>query len=153
MQVNVWAVPVKELSTIRDGRGHWHYEDIESYTPPLSYGLSLQTTAATPKLSKIRNPSSSPVLPSIHVSLYNGPIHWPKARNFSETAAHAIDFGPGGLSGNGPLTASLDGGSSGVRVIVTGDKGKGYAELVSSLDIKYESFWNKKWAPGLVRTR
>ena len=41
----------------------------------------------------------------------------------------------------------------GVRVIVTGDEGKGDAELFNSLDIKYESCWNKKWAPGLVRTR
>lgn len=50
------------------------------------------------------------------------------------------------------LTArNLDG--RGVRVIVMGDKDKGDAELFNSLDIMYESCWNKKWAPGLVRTR
>jgi fatty acid synthase subunit alpha, fungi type len=43
---------------------------------------------------------------------------WPKATNFSETATHAIDFGPGGLSGIG----KLDG--RGVRIIITDDKGK-----------------------------
>ena len=57
--------------------------------------------------------------------------------NFSETATHAIDFGLGGLSSNGPLTArNLD--SHGVHVIVTGDKGRGDTKLVNSLDIKYE---------------
>ena len=84
--------------------------------------------------------------------IFTSPIHWSKATNFSETATHAIDFGPGGLSGIGPLTArNLDG--CGVHVIVTGDKGKGGAELFNSLDVKCESCWNKKWAPSLVRTR
>ena len=32
-------------------------------------------------------------------------LHWLKATNFLESATHAIDFGPGGLSGIGPLTA------------------------------------------------
>ena len=51
------------------------------------------------------------------------PSHWPKATNFSETATHAIDFGPGGLSDIGSLTArNLDG--HGVRIIIKGDKGK-----------------------------
>ena len=64
----------------------------------------------------------------------------------------AIDFGPSGLSGIGSFTArNLDG--RGVHVIITGDKGKGNAELFNSLDINYESCWNKKWAPGLVQTR
>ena len=79
---------------------------------------------------------------SITCSLFNqiftSPIHWSKATNFSETVTHAIDFGLGGLSG--------------IHVIILGDKGKGEAELFNSLDIQYESCWNKKWAPGLVRT-
>ena len=39
--------------------------------------------------------------------IFTLPIHWPKATNFPETATHAIDFGPGGLSGIGSLTARL----------------------------------------------
>jgi len=39
-----------------------------------------------------------------------------------------------------------------VRVIVAGDKGKGDAELFSSLDVKFEEWWSKKWSPSLVRT-
>jgi fatty acid synthase subunit beta len=94
----------------------------------------------------------SSITRSLCDQIFTLPIHWPKATNFSESATHAIDFGLGGLSGIGPWTArNLDG--RGVHVIVTGDKGKGYAELFNSIDIKYESCWIKKWAPGLVRTR
>ncbi|RDB25744.1 Fatty acid synthase subunit alpha [Hypsizygus marmoreus] len=79
------------------------------------------------------------------------PIHWSKATDFPETATHAIDFGPGGLSGIGPLTArNLDG--RGVRVIVAGDRGKGDAELYDATEVKYEDWWSKKWSPSLVRT-
>ncbi|KAL1711802.1 hypothetical protein EV715DRAFT_278348 [Schizophyllum commune] len=76
---------------------------------------------------------------------------WDRATNFPETATHAVNFGPGGLSGIGPLTArNLDG--RGVRVIVTGDKGKGDAELFDPTEIKTEQCWSKKWAPKLVKT-
>ena len=79
-------------------------------------------------------------------------LHWDRATNFPETATHAVDFGPGGLSGIGPLTArNLDG--RGVRVIVAGDKGKGDAELFDPTEIKTEQCWSKKWAPKLVKTR
>ena len=45
------------------------------------------------------------------------PIYWTRATNFSESATHAIGFGPGAMSGIGPLTArNLDG--WGVRAIV-----------------------------------
>ena len=65
----------------------------------------------------------SSITRSLCDQIFTSPIHWPKATNFSETATHAIDFGPGGLSGIGSLTArNLDG--RGVRVIITGDKGK-----------------------------
>ncbi|KAJ2969987.1 hypothetical protein NUW54_g12837 [Trametes sanguinea] len=37
--------------------------------------------------------------------IFTLPIHWAKATAFPETATHAVDFGPGGLSGIGPLTA------------------------------------------------
>jgi hypothetical protein len=63
--------------------------------------------------------------------IFTSPIQWTAATNFPETATHAIDFGPGGTSGIGPLTArNLDG--RGVRVIIVGDKGKGGAEVYDS---------------------
>jgi len=36
---------------------------------------------------------------------FTSPIHWTKATDILETATHATDFGPGGLSGIGPLMA------------------------------------------------
>ena len=51
------------------------------------------------------------------------PIHWSKATAFPDSATHAVDFGPGGLSGIGSLTArNLDG--RGVRMIVIGEKAR-----------------------------
>ena len=76
----------------------------------------------------MRNLKSS-ITRSLCDQIFTSPIHWPIATNFSETATHAIDFGLGGLSGIRPLTArNLDG--HGVLFIVTGDKGRGDAELL-----------------------
>jgi fatty acid synthase subunit beta len=82
--------------------------------------------------------------------IFTSPIQCSTATNFPESATHAINFGPGGLSGIGPLTArNLDG----VRVIILGDKGKGDTELYDSQNVRYEEWWSKKWGPQLVRTR
>jgi fatty acid synthase subunit alpha, fungi type len=94
----------------------------------------------------------SSITRSLCDQIFTLPIHWTKATNLPDAATHAIDFGPGGLSGIGLLTSrNLDG--RGVRVIVGGVKGKGDAELFNSLDAKHEPCWNKKWATSLVRTR
>jgi fatty acid synthase subunit beta len=84
--------------------------------------------------------------------IFTSPIHWSLATKFPESATHAVDFGPGGISGIGPLTAkNLDG--RGVRVIVVGDRAKGDVELYSSETVKYEEWWNKNYAPSSVKTR
>ncbi|KAH9856627.1 fatty acid synthase [Lenzites betulinus] len=83
--------------------------------------------------------------------IFTLPIHWAKATNFPETATHAVDFGPGGLSGIGPLTSrNLEG--RGVRVVIAGDKSKGPAELFDAQNIKTEQWWAKKFSPRLVKT-
>ncbi|KAI0749711.1 fatty acid synthase [Daedaleopsis nitida] len=83
--------------------------------------------------------------------IFTLPIHWSFATKFPDTATHAIDFGPGGLSGIGPLTArNLEG--RGVRVVVAGDKAKGIAELFDGQNIKTEQWWAKKFSPSLVKT-
>ena len=76
--------------------------------------------------------------------IFTLPIHWSKATNFSETVTHAINFGLGGLSSIGPLTARNFNGR-GVHVIILGDKGKGEAELFNLLDIQYNA-----WKSGPV---
>ena len=84
--------------------------------------------------------------------IFTLPIHWSLATKFPDTATHAIDFGPGGLSGIGPLTArNLEG--RGVRVVVVGDKAKGVAELFDAQKVKTEQWWTKKFSPALVQTR
>jgi len=89
---------------------------------------------------------------SICDQIFTRPLHWPKATDLPEGATHAIDFGAGGISGIGPLTArNLDG--RGVRVIVIGEKGKGDAEFFSIHGVKVEPSWVKKWTPSLVKTR
>ncbi|GBE87869.1 fatty acid synthase [Sparassis crispa] len=83
--------------------------------------------------------------------IFTLPIHWDKATNFPETATHAVDFGPGGLSGIGPLTArNLDG--RGVRIIIGGDKTKGVVEMYDAQNVKREEWWSKRFMPGLVKT-
>ncbi|KAJ7762020.1 fatty acid synthase [Mycena maculata] len=100
--------------------------------------------------SDLRQLSTS-ITHSLCEQIFTKAIHWSTATNFPESATHAVDFGPGGLSGIGPLTAkNLDG--RGVRVIVVGDRAKGDAELYDSQNVKYEEWWGKKFAPGLVKT-
>jgi fatty acid synthase subunit alpha len=80
------------------------------------------------------------------------PLHWFKANDFPETATQAIDFGSGGLSGIGPLTArNFEG--RGVRVIVLGEKGEGGAEPYGAKRGTYDDRWSNKWTPKLVKTR
>ncbi|KAF8271214.1 fatty acid synthase [Lactarius quietus] len=88
---------------------------------------------------------------SICDQIFTKPLHWPKATDLPECATHVVDFGAGGVSGIGPLTArNLDG--RGVRVIVIGDKGKGDAEFYSVSGVRVEQSWTKKWIPSLVKT-
>ena len=89
---------------------------------------------------------------SICDQIFTKPLHWPRATDLPEGTTHAVDFGAGGISGIGPLTArNLDG--RGVRVIVIGEKGKGDAEFYSVRGVKIEPSWIMKWTPSLVKTR
>ena len=84
---------------------------------------------------------STSITRSLCDQIFTSPIQWTAATNFPETATHAIDFGPGGTSGIGPLTArNLNG--RGVHVIIVGDKGKGSAEVYDSQDVRYEEWWS-----------
>ncbi|GBE88363.1 hypothetical protein SCP_1301780 [Sparassis crispa] len=54
--------------------------------------------------------------------------------NFPETATYAVNFGPGGLSGIGPLTT------------------KGVVEMYDAQNVKREEWWSKRFMHGLVKT-
>ncbi|KAH7106327.1 fatty acid synthase [Auriculariales sp. MPI-PUGE-AT-0066] len=83
--------------------------------------------------------------------IFTLPIHWTKATAVPDDATHAIDFGPGALSGIGGLTARNWEGR-GIRTIVIGDKGKGDLELYRASHVQYDDWWRKKFSPKLVRT-
>ena len=75
-----------------------------------------------------------------------------KATAFPQSATHAIDFGPGGASGIGPLTGrNLEG--RGVKVVVPGEKGRVGAEIYASVGSKKEVKWIENYGPKLVKTR
>jgi hypothetical protein len=75
----------------------------------------------------------------------------PSATTFPKTATHIVDFGLGGLSGIGSLTAwNMEG--HGIRTIIIGEKGKGASELHSVASVSYEAWWNKTFAPHLIKT-
>lgn len=121
-----------------EGEELWEPEDLEIPVYHTENGTDLQDLETS--LTK-----------SLCDQIFTLPIHWDKATGFPDTATHAVDFGPGGLSGIGGLTArNLDG--RGVRVIIIGEKGKGSTELYSTSAPKYESWWSKKFAPRLVKT-
>ncbi|KAF5389975.1 hypothetical protein D9757_013855 [Collybiopsis confluens] len=89
---------------------------------------------------------------SLCSQVLTSPIHWTKATNFPKSATHALDFGPGGISGIGPLTArNFDG--KGVRVIVIGERGKGDAELYNPTSLVREDNWVEKYSPRLVKSK
>ncbi|WVQ99903.1 hypothetical protein IAU59_007046 [Kwoniella sp. CBS 9459] len=88
---------------------------------------------------------------SLSDQIFTQHIHWTKACNFPSTATHAVDFGPGGNSGIGPLTGrAIEG--RGVRVVVVGEKGRAAAELYDANKVRREPVWAKEWSPKLVKT-
>lgn len=78
-------------------------------------------------------------------------LHWTVATDFGSSATHAVDFGPGGLSGIGGLTArNLEG--RGVRVLIASGTHLNSAELYDIAQVKREHRWTDAWTPKLVKT-
>lgn len=127
----------------------YHTEDGEHHT---AYYISKTAIKFKLKTGSDLRACTGSITRSLCDQIFTSPIHWTEAANLPETATHIVDFGPGGISGIGPLTArDLDG--RGVRVIVLGDRAKGDVEFYNSVNVHYEDWWIKKWTPGLVRTR
>ncbi|KZP00458.1 fatty acid synthase [Calocera viscosa TUFC12733] len=88
---------------------------------------------------------------SLCEQIFPEPIFWEKACDFPATATHAVDFGPGGMSGIGSLTQrNLEG--RGVRVVVVGNKGPGAAELYDAEKVRRAEKWEEVFTPRLVKT-
>ena len=86
--------------------------------------------------------------------IFHRPIHWEVATKFNNDATHVIDFGTGGQSGIGSLTAR-EGEGKGLRVLIAsaGTTGRGIEEVYSSTMLKIETRWADKFGPRLIRTR
>ncbi|KAE8188260.1 hypothetical protein CF336_g6228 [Tilletia laevis] len=74
---------------------------------------------------------------SILRQIFDRPVHWSKATNSGSSITHCVDFGTGGLSGIGALTAfNLQG--QGVRVIIASGMHREAAELHDLLKVQRE---------------
>ncbi|MCO5566161.1 hypothetical protein L7F22_019837 [Adiantum nelumboides] len=83
--------------------------------------------------------------------IFTQPIHWDKATDVSEKTTACIDFGTGGLSGIGGLTArNLEG--RGVRTIIVSGVHPKSAELYDTVEYKREKKWAQDFLPRLVKT-
>lgn len=106
----------------------------------------------------IRNASEAhgegELLRELFDQIFTSPIHWKAATSFNNNATHVVDFGTGGQSGIGSLTARESEGK-GLRVLVTsgGTNGRSIEEAYSSTKLRVESKWLSKFGPRLVRTR
>jgi len=100
------------------------------------------------------NATNSDLLTDLCDQIFTSPIHWGIATNYSPDVTHVIDFGPGGNSGIGSLTAREREGT-GVRIIFAsgGTSGRGSEEVYDATSIRRESRWEEKFAPKLLKTQ
>lgn len=136
------------------GEELWSTSDLAIGIYNTEDGMSTSTVACDQMLTSIGSDLRSlttSLTASLSDQIFIKHIHWAKACNFPATATHAVDFGPGGNSGIGPLTGrALEG--RGVRVVIIGAKGKAGSEFFDAQRVKTESVWAKEWSPRLVKT-
>lgn len=131
------------------GKELWSASDLAIAIYNTEDGTSLSSYCILIPGSDLRQ--STNLTASLSDQIFTKHIHWAKACNFPSTATHAVDFGPGGTSGIGPLTGrALEG--RGVRVVVIGAKGKAGSEFYDAVNVKREPVWSKEWSPRLVKT-
>ncbi|PGH20055.1 hypothetical protein AJ80_03705 [Polytolypa hystricis UAMH7299] len=106
----------------------------------------------------MRNRGSANIIPDLVAMVTEQQVVWEKATAFPG-ATHILDFGPGGVSGIGPLTNRMKEGT-GVRTILaaTGDglnRDVGYKAEVFNWDavdgLIFGDIWSEKYRPRLVR--
>lgn len=94
---------------------------------------------------------SQGLVESVCDQIFVKPIYWLQATNVADTITCCIDFGTGGLSGIGSLTArNLEG--RGVRTIIASGFHPKSAELYSLVEVHRERKWIDDYRPKLVKT-
>lgn len=92
------------------------------------------------------------LLRSICDQIFVQPIHWTQATDVPSTTTTCLDFGTGGLSGIGGLTArNLEG--RGVRTIIVSGFHPNSAELYDIVDVQREKRWIDSYTPKLIKTK
>ncbi|CAO1632127.1 unnamed protein product [Parajaminaea phylloscopi] len=100
--------------------------------------------------SDLRTLTTDSIVRSVSDQIFTQPIFWDKATNVQKGVTHIVDFGTGGLSGIGGLTArNLEG--RGVRVVVPSGAHASSAELYSLTQVKFEPQWDEAFMPKLVK--
>ncbi|KAE8237608.1 hypothetical protein A4X13_0g8716, partial [Tilletia indica] len=101
--------------------------------------------------SDLRAHKEEGVLRSILRQIFHRPVHRIKATDVDPAVTHCVDFGTGGLSGIGGLTAyNLQG--RGVRVIIASGMHRETAELYDLHKVQSEERWSDAFRPRLVKT-
>ncbi|CBQ73371.1 related to fatty acid synthase, beta and alpha chains [Sporisorium reilianum SRZ2] len=95
---------------------------------------------------------SEDILKSIADQIFVKHIYWSKASDLPKSATHLIDFGTGGLSGIGGLSARILEGR-GVRIVIPSGTHARSSELYSAATVKFEERWEDVWSPRLVKTK
>ncbi|SPO24499.1 related to fatty acid synthase, beta and alpha chains [Ustilago trichophora] len=106
----------------------------------------------TEDASNIASYRSEDILKSIADQIFTKHIYWSKASDLPKTATHLIDFGTGGLSGIGGLSARILEGR-GVRVVIPSGTHARSSELYSATAVNFEERWEDVWSPRLIRTK
>lgn len=100
--------------------------------------------------SDLRTIGVDSLIKSLSEQIFTQPIYWDKATDIQKGITHIIDFGTGGLSGIGGLTArNLEG--RGVRVVVPSGTHGNNAELYSLAKVTFEPKWEEAFMPKLVK--
>ncbi|KAJ3372345.1 3-oxoacyl-[acyl-carrier-protein] synthase [Kappamyces sp. JEL0680] len=118
------------------GSEYWHHSELAIPVYHTESGADL------------RSDRSVGLTQSICRQIFSQAIHWQKVSAAFPSPTHIIDFGPGGQSGIGPLTArNLEG--TGVAAITMGRS----PELYDTVSFVTLDNWASKWSPKLVKDR
>lgn len=102
----------------------------------------------------LRQDGATSLLRELCDQIFDRPIRWTNATDYAAATTHVLDFGPGGPSGIGSLTArNLEG--RGIRCLAfagTAAAGRGGDEAYDVRSLRTEQAWGRRFAPKLVKT-
>lgn len=126
-----------------------YQQDHADVWTPSDLKIAVRNTFDGSDMSKYSSGTS--IVQSVCDQIFTQPIHWSKATDVPSSVTTCIDFGTGGLSGIGGLTArNLEG--RGVRTIIVSGVHPNSAELYNTKQLRREKKWMEDFQPKLVKT-